>query len=747
MREWVESLENRWLLSAADATLFAIADAHARDGSYAQTNYGASDELQVKNSIAGYQREAFLKFDLRTLGDDISSAHLRLFARLSQSAPGVQMAAYGSNSGTWTEGGLNWNNRPTTNTGILDRQTVVSNSEAWYDFDVTGFVQQQKSVGAEFVTLALKNIDGNNSYTIFRSDEAAAARPELRVVSAPKEPGFVVSDTILRVPEGGSASFSVQLAAQPGTNVGANLVLSGDTSFSASRTAVQFTPANWNVPQTITIRASQDADQRNGVASVDIVDVDGVRATNGVHAFEQDDDQPIVTAPVVRRAESDAYARDGTPTTNYGSESELLVKDSISSYNREAYLRFDISNYPNLASARLRVFGKLTQATSGVFTAVYGAANNWAEGSLTWNNRPAELTGALASQSVSGTAGQWYEFDVTSFVAQQRAAGASVVTLALKNIGGNSSFTVFNSDEAASNQPQLVLSANASARPARPTEPYQPYDVISWLEIGHSAPLDADRHVGYGIKQHGGWTWFVNNTIQAEYDWGVRRFAMHNPFGTLAGEYMQFDQYLHAQDAGLNWLTKDFVSAWSTWISAHPDAEVIAYIGTLDFQGEEDPDFARYDAPELQHLWLKRAIDSLSPLIDSGISIAFDTGGRYAEGSAPYNLMRLVESLGVRIYTEPVPFLSATHLHDLPSMALFDGDQLRDSYSYLPEEQIWIMGDVSPRKGETQADAIVRNARDALSHGWRPAIRVSDITSDPAYQGIMRYKKLSDILQ
>lgn len=740
-----ELLENRLLL-ASDATFFAIADAFVRDGGYASTNYGPSPELHVKNSISGYQRESFLKFDLRSMGDDIGDAKLRVFARLSQSQASVPLELHTTSNSSWTEAALNWNNKPIVGNAILGRQTVGDTTGAWYEFDVTSYLQQQKNAGEEFVTFVLMNTSGNSSYTIVNSDESASGRPHL-VIATPQEPGFILSEPIVYVPEGQNSTFTVRLASQPDQTVRAGIISRGDQSLSLDRSSLEFTSANWNVAQTITISAAQDVDARNGLAVFEISDVLGaVRPINGVYVVEQDDDVVQIVAAQTRFAVNDAFVRDGSPTSNYGDSAELQVKKSSSGYNREAFLRYDVSSFPALVSAKLRVFGELSQSSSPVATAVFGAASNWNEGTLAWNTRPATLSGALDSRTVSGTGGQWYEFDVTPFVLQQRAAGAIVVTLVLKNASGNSSYTIFNSSEATTNRPELVLSAQASDPSARAVKPYSAHDVLSWLSIGHSAPLDADRHVGYGIKEHEGWTWFVNNTIQAEYDWGIRRFVMHNPFGSLPGEVMQFDQYLHAQDAGLSWLTDDFVSAWSTWIAAHPDAEVIAYIGTLDFEGKKDPDFIPYDAPDRTYLWFRRAMDSIQPLLDSGISIAFDTGGRYAEGSAPYNLMRMVESLGVRIYTEPLPFRTATHLHDLPSMALFDASQMRDPESYLQDEEIWIMGNLSPRPGETRADTLVRHAREALSRGLRPALRISDLGDSPIYQGIIRYKKLSDII-
>ena len=86
----------------------------------------------------------------------------------------------------------------------------------------------------------------------------------------------------------------------------------------------------------------------------------------------------------------------------------------------------------------------------------------WGEFTMTWNNQPLTASpNALAQITVAGATGQYYEFDLTSFIQQERAAGRNVVALRLINQQptGNSGafFTSVNSREAASNQPQLVI--------------------------------------------------------------------------------------------------------------------------------------------------------------------------------------------------------------------------------------------------------------------------------------------------
>ena len=58
---------------------------------------------------------------------------------------------------------------------------------------------------------------------------------------------------------------------------------------------------------------------------------------------------------------------------------------------------------------------------------------------------------------MTGTTGAWYEFDVTSYLRQQQAAGATAVSFMLAGRRSSQGYASFNSDEAAANGPQLVV--------------------------------------------------------------------------------------------------------------------------------------------------------------------------------------------------------------------------------------------------------------------------------------------------
>ncbi|HZN66578.1 MAG TPA: DNRLRE domain-containing protein, partial [Tepidisphaeraceae bacterium] len=159
---------------------------------------------------------------------------------------------------------------------------------------------------------------------------------------------------------------------------------------------------------------------------------------------------------------ADASVRSGVwGNTNFGSGAQLYAKESTDADStRRIYLKFDLSSLATIGTAKLRLFGRLDDAIAGRGTTVgvFGATNtSWTESGLTWNNSPSFGTTALATASVTSAAAKWYEWDLTSYLRQQKAAGRTSVTLVLKTTTLSKEKATFNSDEAATNRPQLVV--------------------------------------------------------------------------------------------------------------------------------------------------------------------------------------------------------------------------------------------------------------------------------------------------
>jgi Pectate lyase superfamily protein len=174
------------------------------------------------------------------------------------------------------------------------------------------------------------------------------------------------------------------------------------------------------------------------------------------------------SSDVTLAAVADAFVRDGSyATTNFGSATGLEIKTHDSSWSRNTYLKFNLTGVPAaINGAKLRLYGNSGGALS---VATFSAGSTWTEGSLTWNTQPAVGTSALSTLTVSGTSSRWYEWDLTAYVRAEKSAGATSVSLLVKAIGYSADFASFNSKEAGSGTPQLVVSSAGGGGPT--TEP------------------------------------------------------------------------------------------------------------------------------------------------------------------------------------------------------------------------------------------------------------------------------------
>ena len=128
---------------------------------------------------------------------------------------------------------------------------------------VTG-VEDTSVDGNQLTNVTLSVVDAS-------SDNAFDALPDRVVVvtttdnDAPTGPGFVVTQsggsTVVNE-TGTTDTFTVVLTAQPTTNVVLDIA-SGDTGEATVAPAtITFTPANWNVPQIVTVTGVNDAPDR-----------------------------------------------------------------------------------------------------------------------------------------------------------------------------------------------------------------------------------------------------------------------------------------------------------------------------------------------------------------------------------------------------------------------------------------------------------------------------------------------------
>jgi hypothetical protein len=434
--------------------LRAAADAYVQDGSSAGTNFGLKTELNVrKSSTSGSNRESYLRFALAggAANSVIDAAHLRFFTRLS-AAGSVQLDLYAVSNTTWSETGINWNNRPAAGTSIIASKTIASTTATWIDFDVSNYVKQQRAAGATAVAFVLRGHASSTPYAIISSDEATANRPALQLTEH-IAPVVLLSSATTSVLEGGTSSaLTARLSTQPSGPVTVSITRSsGDADVTALPATLTFTPFNWNVAQPITLAAAEDADLTNGAATFSFTANGGYGATSLV-ATEKDNDL---------RPTADSYVRDGTSAaSNFGTATALQVRKSTTAGNtRSTVLKFDLTSLTTISSATLRLYGKLDVTTNpSVSVQAFAASSTtWTETGVTWNNKPTASGASLGQISVVGTTASWYTIDLTAWLQSQKAAGKTTAALVLTSPTTTTSMAVFNSDEAASNGPQMVV--------------------------------------------------------------------------------------------------------------------------------------------------------------------------------------------------------------------------------------------------------------------------------------------------
>ncbi|HKJ89662.1 MAG TPA: DNRLRE domain-containing protein, partial [Oceanipulchritudo sp.] len=122
--------------ATADLTLEATAATYVRDGSHADTSYGASGSLEVKTDGQGYTRHTLLRFPTAGIPRPVVSASLRM-TPVNQGLPSMAHFVDRIPSETWQEASVTWNTQPSVagNAGTVE----VLAGEHW-ELDVTAAV-------------------------------------------------------------------------------------------------------------------------------------------------------------------------------------------------------------------------------------------------------------------------------------------------------------------------------------------------------------------------------------------------------------------------------------------------------------------------------------------------------------------------------------------------------------------------------------------------------------------------------
>ncbi|MEH2144692.1 CBM96 family carbohydrate-binding protein [Nostoc sp.] len=159
--------------------LTPTADTYVRDGIYASTNFGTASTLEVKTASAvGSNRNAYFAFSLNGISS-ISRATLRICVDTSDGTS-VPLDVFAV-SAPWSESTMTWNNQVGLGTSPLNPTPISLNGTQyiWYEFDVTSYVQAQKSGSATAISFVLHSKNNGGTNINVKSREASVNQPQL----------------------------------------------------------------------------------------------------------------------------------------------------------------------------------------------------------------------------------------------------------------------------------------------------------------------------------------------------------------------------------------------------------------------------------------------------------------------------------------------------------------------------------------------------------------------------------------
>lgn len=153
---------------------------------------------------------------------------------------------------------------------------------------------------------------------------------------------------------------------------------------------------------------------------------------------------------------ADAYVRDGSyANTNFAGSATLVTKKDATGYNRNSYLKFDLSQITGTVLQATLYLTPTSQGQNKITNyANYVADNSWTETGITWNNQP--QTAGQMSTGLNYSADLLTNFDTSAYAT---AGQPFSVQIAPDTPTGSPSWVDYASQEngTANYRPQLVV--------------------------------------------------------------------------------------------------------------------------------------------------------------------------------------------------------------------------------------------------------------------------------------------------
>jgi len=152
-------------------------------------------------------------------------------------------------------------------------------------------------------------------------------------------------------------------------------------------------------------------------------------------------------SPVSINPSEDAYVTASSPTVNYGSATTLMVDNSPINIT---YMKFNLASLAgkSISSAKLRF--KVTSPSVNTQN-IKTAPNTWAEGTITYNNKPAPAT--LITTIPAITAAGAAEVDLTSYIRSNLGTAISIEI----DANGTDGLDFYSKESTALNKPYLYI--------------------------------------------------------------------------------------------------------------------------------------------------------------------------------------------------------------------------------------------------------------------------------------------------
>lgn len=146
------------------------------------TAYMDAEVLELKTSSDNYSRQIFLSFDLDEIENTDQVISLRLFFddlvySVSNPPKESHLTEISGNTESYTS--INWNNRPTDFSKIMEKIIPADDKLSFVSWDVSDWIRQQKEAGVLHVTLRIRVLSGTGLFRFPSAESKYEEKPEL----------------------------------------------------------------------------------------------------------------------------------------------------------------------------------------------------------------------------------------------------------------------------------------------------------------------------------------------------------------------------------------------------------------------------------------------------------------------------------------------------------------------------------------------------------------------------------------